>query len=132
MVRAKKRQQSLGFRPNRMSSSRDALPNVEGSLVVAGRFRDIITAIMADQGGAEQCSESRRQLIRRFAAAAVLAEQMEAQLARGETIDIQEHASLCSTMVSVARHIGVDRMARTVTPTLAQYLELNAQQEEPK
>jgi hypothetical protein len=42
--------------------------------------------------GAAICSESRKQLIRRFAAAAVIAEQMEAKLARGEDISITDHA----------------------------------------
>ena len=40
---------------------------------VARRYRNTSTAILIDQGGMEQCSESRKQLIRRFAAAAVLA-----------------------------------------------------------
>jgi hypothetical protein len=69
------------------------------------------------------------QLIRRFAAAAVLAEQMEAELARGISINIQKHALLCSTMVRVARQIGVKRVPRNVTPALADYLELKAKQE---
>ena len=57
------------------------------------------TAVVVDQGGAAHCSESRTQLIRRFAAAAVLAEQMESKLANGEEINIQDHALLCSTLV---------------------------------
>jgi hypothetical protein len=63
----------------------------------------IANAILVDQGGEDQCSESRKQLIRRFAAAAVLAEQMEADLARGMPIDIQKHATLSSTLVCAGR-----------------------------
>jgi hypothetical protein len=55
---------------------------------------------------------------RRFAAAAVIAEELEAKLARGEAIDIAEHALLCSTLVRVARQIGVNRIVRDVTPSL--------------
>ena len=62
--------------------------------------------MIADQGDAGQCSEARIQLIRRFAAAAVLAEQMEAELARGRSINIQSHALLCSTMVRVRVRSG--------------------------
>jgi hypothetical protein len=51
-----------------------------------------------------------------------LAEQLEARLARGEQIDIQEHALLVSTMVRVAQRIGVDRVPRDVVPCLAEYL----------
>jgi hypothetical protein len=66
------------------------------------------------------------QLIRRFAASAVLAEQMEAQLAQGLSIDIQQHALLISGMVRVAQRIGLDRIPRNVTPTLSEYLEPSA------
>ena len=52
----------------------------------------------------------------RFAAAAVLAEQMESRLANGEQIDIQEHALLCSTLTRLAQRIGIERRARDVTP----------------
>lgn len=110
---------------SRVSNGRDVLPDVDGRTGVARRYRDIASAVLIDQGGPELCSESRKQLIRRFAAAAVLAEQLEAQLVRGEAIDIQEHALLCSTMVRVAQRIGINRVARNVTPTVDQYLSQN-------
>lgn len=90
--------------------------------VVARRYRNITSAIMADQGGADQCSETRQQLIRRFAAAAVLAEQMEARLVRGEEIDIAGHAILCGSLVRIARIIGVDHTPRDLSPRLTDYL----------
>ena len=94
-----------------VSNGRDILPDIDGRSLVARRYRDISFAMLADQGGDDQCSESRKQLIRRFAAAAVLAEQMEAQLARGESINISEHALLCSTMVRVAQRKTASRPA---------------------
>jgi hypothetical protein len=57
------------------------------------------------------CSESRRQLIRRFSAACVLAEDLEGRLARGEEIDVERHALLCSTLTRLAQRIGIDRRA---------------------
>jgi hypothetical protein len=92
------------------------LRDVDGRSPLYRRYRDIANAILADQAGVEQCSEARKQLIRRFAAAAVLAEQMEARLARGEEIDIAEHATLSSTQVRLAARIGIDRLQRDVTP----------------
>jgi hypothetical protein len=112
---------------SRVSNGRDILADVDGRSLIARRYRDIVSAILADQGGADQCSESRKQLVRRFAAAAVLAEQMESKLANGETIDISMHAQLCSTLVRVAQRIGIDRIAKDVT-TLSDYLR--AQQPE--
>jgi hypothetical protein len=92
---------------------------------MARRFRDIASAILVDQGGADRCSESRLQLVRRFAAAAVLAEQMEARIANGESIDIAEHAQLCSTLVRIAHRIGLNRVPRNV-PSLVDYLHQGA------
>ncbi len=109
---------------SRVSNGSDLLPDVDGRSIIARRYRDISSAILSEQGGEDVCSEARKQLVRRFAAAAVLAEQMEAKLARGETIDINEHALLCSTMVRVARQIGVDRIPKDITsPRLSDILK---------
>jgi hypothetical protein len=61
---------------SRITNGKDLLPGVDGRSLVARRYRDISSAILTDQGGADACSESRLQLIRRFAAAAVIAEQL--------------------------------------------------------
>lgn len=98
----------------RVSNGRDVLPNVDGRSLIARRYRDVLNAIIVDQGGIDQCSESRLQLIRRFAAAACIAEQLEARLANGEQIDIAEHATLASTLVRLAARIGIDRVPRDV------------------
>jgi hypothetical protein len=107
---------------SRVTNGKDILPGVDGRSLVARRYRDISSAILSEQGGVDQCSESRQQLIRRFAAASVLAEELEARLARGEKVDIAEHALLCSTAVRVSRQIGVDRIAKDISPTLSDVL----------
>jgi len=112
---------------SRVSNGADILPGVDGRSIVARRFRDIVAAIVVDQGGPDQISEAREQLIRRFAAAAVLAEQLEAQLAMGEEIDINQHALLCSSLVRLAQRIGIDRRMRNVVPTLAEYIATKQQ-----
>jgi hypothetical protein len=61
-------------------------------------------------------AEARLQLARRFAACAVLAEGMEARMARGEELDLSEYSTLTSTMVRVAQRIGINRTARDITP----------------
>src|SRR6516165_4950296 len=97
----------------------------DGRSAVARRYRDIAAQIIADMGGASQCAEARLQLIRRFAAAAVLAEQIEARLANGHSISITDHALLSSTLVRLAQRIGIDRRSRDITP-LSEYLELKS------
>jgi hypothetical protein len=52
----------------------------------------------------------------------VLSEQLESRLANGGAIDIQENATLSSTLVRLAARIGIDRVPRDVTPTLSEYL----------
>jgi hypothetical protein len=116
---------------SRVSNGRDVLPDVDGRSVIARRYRDVIGAILVDQGGEDQCSESRKQLIRRFAAAAVLAEQLESKLANGEQISISEHALLSSTLTRLAQRIGINRVAKAV-PSLDEYLSTsNIDAEEP-
>jgi hypothetical protein len=108
---------------SRVSNGEDILPGVDGRSTIARRYRDISCAMLADMGGAEMCSESRLQLVRRFSAAAVLAEQMEATLANGGEIDIAEHCQLASTMVRLATRLGIERVPRDVTNTDMQLVE---------
>jgi hypothetical protein len=108
---------------SRVTNGADILPGVDGRSQIARRYRDITAALAADMGGAARMSEARGQLVRRFAAAAVMAEEMEARLANGEPIDIAQHALLASTLVRLASRIGIDRVPKDVTPTLSQYLE---------
>jgi len=108
---------------SRVSNGADILPGVDGRSGLARRYRDIASAIAADQGGADRLSEARLQLVRRFAAAACLAEGMEAKLALGEEIDIAQHALLCSSLVRLGQRIGIDRRLRNITPSVNDYLE---------
>jgi hypothetical protein len=48
---------------------------------------------------------------------------MESRLANGDEIDIQEHALLCSTLARLGSRIGLGRIAKTVSPSLSEYLQ---------
>jgi hypothetical protein len=37
-------------------------------------------------------------------------------------IDVERHALLCSTLTRLAQRIGIDRRAKNITPSLAEYL----------
>ena len=114
---------------SRVSNGTEILPGVDGRSLVARRYRDITSAVIADQGGLARMSEARQQLIRRFAAAAVIAEQIEAKLANGEAVNIQEHALLSSTLTRLATRIGIDRRMRNITPSLQEYLAMKDQED---
>jgi hypothetical protein len=98
------------------------LPDVDGRSVVARRYRDIMGAVISDQGGAEHLSEAQLQLIRRFSAASMLPSRSRRALAQGVQVNIQEYSVLVSTIVRVAQRIGIERRAKNVTPSLKQYL----------
>ena len=113
---------------SKISNGRDLLPDIDCRSLVARRYRDIASAVLADQSGADQCSEARKQLIRRFAAAAVLAEQMESRLANGEEINIAEHATLSSTLVRLAQRIGIDRVSKDIGPSLGDLMRIGIEE----
>jgi hypothetical protein len=107
---------------SRVSNGTSLLSGIDGRSIVARRYRDIIAAVVADQGGAGTMAEARHQLVRRFAAAAVLAENLEAKLCNGEDIDVAQHSLLSSTLVRLAQRLGINRVARDVSPVLADIL----------
>lgn len=112
---------------SKVSNGREVLPGVDGRSIIARRYHDIMSAIVVDQGGADAISETRLQLIRRFAAAAVLSEEMESKLANGGEIDIGEHCQLVSVQTKIAARLGVDRVPRDVGPSLSDLMR----QEQP-
>ena len=110
-------------RRSRVSNGRDMFRDVDGRSPIVRRYKDIATAVIADQGGVETCSESRLQLIRRFAGVAVLAEECEANIAKGQPIDISDYATLCSTLVRISNRVGINRVPKILTPSVHDYLE---------
>jgi hypothetical protein len=99
----------------RLTNARELLlDQVDGRSALYRRYRDVANAILADQGGIEQCSESRKYLIKRFAAAAVLSEQIETKIVNGEEVDVAEFAQLSSTLVRITNHLGLERVPRVI------------------
>ena len=117
-------EQRKSYARSRVSNGTDILPGItDGRSLIVRRYRDIAGALLSDAGGVDNCSEAKQQLIRRFAACSVLAEQQESKLANGEQIDVTQHALLCSTLTRLASRLGLERRAKTIVPTLDQYLQ---------
>ena len=108
---------------SRVSNGRDMFRDVDGRSPIVRRYKDICTAVLADQGGIENMSESRLQLIRRFAGVAVLAEETEANIANGKPVDISDYATLCSTLVRISNRVGINRVPKNIIPNVHEYLE---------
>ena len=64
-----------------------------------------------------------RHLVEAFAGAAVHVHDLNARLLNGEKVDVLMHSQAISSMVRVAARIGINRVARDVTPNLQEYLE---------
>lgn len=97
---------------SKIKNGGEVLPQVDGRTLIAKRYREIADALLADQDG-----ESQNQLIRRFAAAACIAEQMEAALANGEDVNAETHALLCSTLIRLANKFGIKGGRSPAAPT---------------
>lgn len=108
---------------SRVSNNREILAGIDQRLSIARRYRDLISQIVTDLGGSDRCSETKMQLIRRFASGACLAEGLEARLLNGERVSVSEYAALSSTLVRLAQRIGLARHAKLIPSTLRDYLE---------
>ena len=106
-----------------LSNGSTVLPDTDNRLRSVRRYRDLIRAIAADQGGEDTISETRKTLMRRFAAGAVFAEQLEAKFAAGEEISVADWAVIASTLVRIAQRIGIDRRAKDITPSLRDVMD---------
>ena len=65
-----------------------------GDTAWARRFRDILSEITNDLGGADLLSEGQKQLIRRCATIAIACERMEGEAAAGRDIDLETFGQL--------------------------------------
>ena len=112
-----------GAGKSRITNGRDILPNVDLRSRIARRYRDLVQAICSDQGGADLMSEARMQLIRRFAAASCIAENLEAKLVAGEDIDLPSFAQLSSTLVRLTNHLGLERVPRNISGLVTETID---------
>lgn len=97
---------------SRLSNDATLLAGVDMRSLVGRRYKDLIRAIISDQGGVERLAEARIQLIRRFAGIGCLAEAAEARMALGQEFDIGEYIAVASTMSRIAARIGINRTAK--------------------
>jgi hypothetical protein len=68
---------------------------LDGRSSLSRRFRDIVADIASDLGGYDQLSEIQRQLVRRIASLAMMAEAIEADLVGSRDIDVERYGQLC-------------------------------------
>jgi hypothetical protein len=89
---------------------------------ISRRFRDILSAIVADLGGADRLSEGQRQLARRVALMCVECERMEARSVSGETVDLDMFGQLSDRIGRACQRLGLKRVPREIVPDLRTYI----------
>ncbi len=110
----------------RSKTQRSAVSNGTKLLMADGRspwsrrFGDIVFAHCSDLGGHENLSQAEIAIIKRAATLQVELEAKEAALANGEgKIDLAEFAQVANGMRRLLETVGIKRVARDVTPSLA-------------
>lgn len=100
------------------------LAGVDGRSMMARRFREITATIESDLGG--DLTEARRHLLARAATLACWSEERETELARGEEFNAAEYATISNALRRLLSDLGLERVARDVTPSLSVYLAQRA------
>jgi hypothetical protein len=81
------------------------------------RFHDLVLGHVSDLGGADLLSEAQFSLIRRAAAIECELERLDARLSIGEPVDLDSYGRCAGHLRRLFETIGVQRVARDVTPT---------------
>lgn len=113
---------------SRISNGKALLHGVDGRSVWARRFRDLIDLHIQDGGG--DVSEAKRSIIRRASALEVELERLEAKFAlagEADAADLDLYQRASNTMRRHLESVGLERVARDVTPPLADYLASKAE-----
>lgn len=96
------------------------IDNIDERSVIARRFRELLAQIGTDLGG--DLTEAQTQIARRACALAVWCESCEAQLAAGAELDIAAFTTAANSLRRLLADLGLERRARDITPSLAEYL----------
>ena len=97
--------------------------NLDHRCLSSKRFDSIAAGIAADLGGEDRLSTVQRGLIEVYAGVSVRANDLIARQMLGQEINGTELNQYASTMVRVASRLGVQRLARDITPpSVEEYL----------
>ena len=83
------------------------------------RFRDLAALHAADMGGVEVLSEAKKSLIRRISTLEIALEKMESELASGGEPNMDLYSRISGQLRRLLETTGLERVARDVTPSIA-------------
>jgi hypothetical protein len=110
---------------SRITNGSALLPGTDGRSAWVRRCKDIIAAHLSDLGGEFNTSAAERSLIRRASTLTVELERLEARFAtagKASADDLDLYQRTAGNLRRLLEAVGLQRRARNVTPTLAEYL----------
>ena len=96
------------------------LPGVDGRSTMARRYRELVGSMSDDLGG--DLPAAKQAIVNRAATLIAWAEQAEAEFAKTGAMDVQTFTTATNALRRLLADIGLERQAKDVTPTLAEYL----------
>ena len=85
------------------------------------RYKEILGQVLLDLGG--DASEAQTIIARRAATLAVWCEASEADMANGQQLDIATYTTATNALRRLLADLGLERRAKSITPTLHDYLD---------
>jgi len=114
---------------SRITTGSTFLEGIDGRSSYARRWRDLTALHIADLGGADQCSTAVKSIVRRIATLSVQLEAYDARFAEAgiaEPGGLDLYSRISNTLRRHLETIGLKRVAKDITPHLADYLEEKA------
>lgn len=106
------------------------LDHLDGRTLAAQRVRGVEAALVEDLGGDDAVSTAQRALVRRSAVLAAILEDREARWATGEALDLEPYLAGANALRRLLTTIGLERRAKSVTPTVSEWIEQQRQAQE--
>lgn len=110
---------------SRITNRSAVLPGLDGRSSWSRRLRDLISLHVSDLGGDDVVSEAERSIVRRIATLTVELERLESVFAvageaRAAQLDLYQRTA--GNLRRLLESIGLERRARNVTPSVAEYV----------
>jgi hypothetical protein len=86
------------------------------------RYSDLVRLYAQDISGGLDLSQAQQSLIRRASAIQCQLESLEGQMSLGQEVDLDVFTRSASHLRRILETIGVERRARDVSPSVAEYL----------
>jgi hypothetical protein len=100
-----------------------SLDDLDHRTAAAKRAAALVAGIERDLGGSEQLSVAQRAIIQRAALCGAILEDREVLWLQGKEIDVNAYATITNCLRRLLETVGLERRAKTIVPSLAEYLE---------